>query len=120
MKHKECRENGNAMNGVLSTLSSVILTVHLILNISNANNNNNNNNNNDNNDNNNNNVRVDQLVANSEFDNDYGTMAMGVGKSFPDFEDSESVQDFHISKIFWKTTWKYAKYCVNPTKMELF
>ena len=58
--HKECRENGQAMNGVMTTLTSVVLTVHLIMNISNANNNNNNNNNNDNNDNNNNNVFVGQ------------------------------------------------------------
>ena len=46
----------------MSTMSSVALTVHLIMNIANANNNNNNNNNNDNNDNNNNNVFVGQLL----------------------------------------------------------
>ena len=76
------------MNGVMSTLSSVALTIHLIMNISNANNNNNNNNNNDNNDNNNNNVFVGQSVAQSEFDNDYGTMQIGIGRFFQDFEDN--------------------------------
>ena len=40
--HRECRDQGHAMTGVMSTLSSVVLTVHLIMNIINANNNNNN------------------------------------------------------------------------------
>ena len=52
-----------------------------------------NNNNNDNNDNNNNNVKVTQSVLENEFDNEYGTMSMGMGpgRSFPDFEDYEQV-----------------------------
>ena len=101
MKHPECRDPGTAMNGVMTTLSSMVLTVHLIMNIANANNNNNNNNNNDNNDNNNNNVWQGQLVAQSEFDNDYGTMAMGMGKSWPDFEDDDDAEgsDSPKSKI---------------------
>jgi hypothetical protein len=90
-KHSECKEGGSAINGVMNTLSSVVLVVQLILNVSNANNNNNNNNNNDNNDNNNNNIRVGTLVAESEFDNEYGTMSTGMGKrkrkSFMDFDD---------------------------------
>merc|ERR1712004_367629 len=66
-----------------------------ILNVSNANNNNNNNNNNDNNDNNNNNVKVTQSVLENEFDNEYGTMSMGMGpgRSFPDFEDYEQDEE---------------------------
>ena len=95
--HKECRENGQAMNGVMSTLSSVALTIHLIMNISNANNNNNNNNNNDNNDNNNNNVFVGQSVAQSEFDNDYGTMQIGIGRFFQDFDDQDIDEVEHAS-----------------------
>merc|ERR1711976_609253 len=80
--HKECRENGQAMNGVMTTLTSVVLTVHLIMNISNANNNNNN-------DNNNNNVFVGQSVSQNEFDNDYGTMSINPGRSFQDFDFDE-------------------------------
>ena len=79
MGYGECRDNGQAMNGVMATLTSTVLTVHMIMNIVNANNNNNNNNNNDNNDNNNNNVYVAQSVAQSEFDNEFGTMQMGMG-----------------------------------------
>ena len=40
MKHPECKDDGNATNGVLSFLTAVVLTVHMILNVSNANNNN--------------------------------------------------------------------------------
>merc|ERR1711988_546802 len=76
--HKECRENGQAMNGVMTTLTSVVLTVHLIMNISNANNNNNNNN-----------VFVGQSVSQNEFDNDYGTMSINPGRSFQDFDFDE-------------------------------
>ena len=50
--HRECRDSGHALTGVMNTLSAVTLTVHMILNVVNANNNNNNNNNNDNNNNN--------------------------------------------------------------------
>ena len=55
-----------------------------------------NNNNNDNNDNNNNNVKVTQSVLENEFDNEYGTMAMGMGpgRSFADFEEYEQVSAF--------------------------
>lgn len=103
-KHQECKEDGHALNGVMSTMSAIVLVMHLILNVSNANNNNNNNNNNDNNDNNNNNVFVGQLVAESEFDNDYGTMTIGMGKrSAPDFyegiQDNDSTLD--ISALYW-------------------
>ncbi len=93
-----CRDHGGAINGVMSTLTSVVLVVHLILNVVNSNNNNNNNNNNDNNDNNNNNKFAGQLVAESEFDNEYGTMTMGMGpgkkrrslgRNFLDFDDYE-------------------------------
>ena len=61
--HRECRDSGHALTGVMNTLSAVTLTVHMILNVVNANNNNNNNNNNDNNDNNNNNVFTGTLLA---------------------------------------------------------
>ena len=52
------------------------------------------NNNNDNNDNNNNNVFTGTLVAQSEFDNTYGVMlmGMGVGRDFPDFDDYDEVR----------------------------
>ena len=104
-KHQECKEEGHAMNGVMSTMSAIVLVMHLILNVSNANNNNNNNNNNDNNDNNNNNVFIGQLVAESEFDNDYGTMTVGMGKRsilYPDYLDlEEGGSSLDISALYW-------------------
>merc|ERR1712241_1626084 len=120
--HKECRENGQAMNGVMTTLTSVVLTVHLIMNISNANNNNNNNNNNDNYDNNNNNVFVGQSVSQNEFDNDYGTMSINPGRSFQDFDFDEFGENesqsgnkttIHttITSLLWKSALKHLLRC---------
>merc|ERR1712241_343706 len=120
--HKECRENGQAMNGVMTTLTSVVLTVHLIMNISNANNNNNNNN--DNNDNNNNNVFVGQSVSQNEFDNDYGTMSINPGRSLQDFDFDEldeiesntgnkTTTRVSITSLLWKSALKHLLRCQN-------
>jgi len=118
--HQECRENGQAMNGVMSTMSSVALTIHLIMNIANANNNNNNNNNNDNNDNNNNNVFVGQQVSQNEFDNEYGTMSMGVGRFFPDFDNYQGEDETQIvnetipvsiASMLWKSARDHFRKC---------
>merc|ERR1719362_2087808 len=104
--HQECRENGQAMNGVMSTMSSVALTVHLIMNIANANNNNN--------------VFVGQQVSQNEFDNEYGTMSMGVGRFFPDFDDYQ-VEDeaqtvnqtipVSIASMLWKSVREHFRKC---------
>merc|ERR1712170_291170 len=109
--HKECRENGQAMNGVMTTLTSVVLTVHLIMNISN-----------DNNDNNNNNVFVGQSVSQNEFDNDYGTMSINPGRSFQDFDFDElggnesqtgnrTTVRTSITSLLWKSALKHLLRC---------
>ena len=44
-----------------------------------------------------------QTVLENEFDNEYGTMSMGMGpgRSFPDFEEYEQVSAFSSHKQKW-------------------
>ena len=42
-------------------------------------------------------------MAQSEFDNTYGVMlmGMGVGRDFPDFDDYDEVRFGHVFQPFW-------------------
>ena len=42
------------------------------------------------------NVFAGQQVSQNEFDNEYGTMSMGVGRFFPDFDDYQEEDDARI------------------------